>query len=116
MKKDSLNQQALRDLDYIKQCEKNYVTYLNSAEFYIKSKNQGSAVEYLCRSIALDPANAEAHLLLAKQYEVQKNYQDAIVNYQMYLQLKDNVKGNVSDRATFESRIKYLEKSVKIIQ
>jgi tetratricopeptide (TPR) repeat protein len=109
------NQQAITDLEYIKLCQKQAELYLNSAKFYLKAKNNTLATNYLSRSLALDPSNAEAHLLLAKLYEKQKRYAGAIKNYRAYIALNKNPKNKKSIEKA-EKKIKNLEKSLKILQ
>lgn len=105
LKDDATNQEALNDLDYIKKCKKYANNYFKSAQFFLKSKNSASAMEYLSRSLAMNPNNAQAHLLLAQLYEKQKNYPSAVANYRAYLGLGLNS----SDAKKIENKIKKLE-------
>lgn len=90
LKNDPQNQQALNDMDYIQKSKKNADNYFKSAQYYIKTKNLNAAMEYLSRSLATNPNNAKAHLLLAELYEKQNNYKDAVANYRAYLGLMPN--------------------------
>lgn len=106
------NQQAQGDLDYIVQCEKNAETYLKSADYYMKTRNSGVALEYISRALAISPNNLDARLMLAKSYEAQKNYEEALANYRICLGLETKQQ----DKNKIETKIKDLEKLVKIIQ
>lgn len=90
LKTDAQNQEALSNLGYIQKCKKQADSYINSAKFFLKSKNEPIAIEYLIRSIEINPNNPQAHLLLAKIYEKQKNYSAANTNYRAYLGLESN--------------------------
>lgn len=105
LKEDVQNQEALSNLDYIRKSKKYADNYFNSAQFFIKSRNLPTAVEYLSRSLAVNPNNPQAHLLLAKLYEKQKNYPNAAVNYKSYLGLEPNS----SDAKKIEKKIQSLE-------
>lgn len=88
LKNDVKNQEALSDLDYIQKCKKYANTYFKAAQSFIKTRNNNAAMDYLSRSLAANPNNPEAHLLLAQLYEKQKNYQEAVTNYKTYLGLE----------------------------
>lgn len=90
LKIDSQNQQALNDMDYIQKSKKSADNCYKSAQYYLKVKNYNGAMEYLTRSLAIDPNNPDAHLLLAQLYECQKDYRNAILNYKAYLGLAPN--------------------------
>lgn len=107
LKSDVQNQQALNDLGYIQKCKKYADNYFKSAQNFIKEKNLSAAMEYLSHSIAIDPNNPQAHLLLAQLYEKQKNNQDAIANYRAYLGLQPNI-ANTAYAKTIEKKIKKL--------
>lgn len=85
---DEQNQQALDNLDYVHKSEKCADNYFQSAQYFIKAKNFATSIEYLNRSLAINPDNAQANLLLAKLYEKKKDYQNAAVNYKTYLEMK----------------------------
>lgn len=99
---DSQNQEALNDLDYIQKSKKHAEDCFKSAQFFVKSKNYITAIEYLNRSIAINPNNPQAHLLLAQLYEKQKNYSGALVSYKAYLSLMPNA----ADSAKIQKKIK----------
>lgn len=90
---DAQNQEALYNLDYMQKCKKSADNYFNSAKIFLKSKNTPAAMEYLTRSLSINPGNPQAHLILAKLHEKQKNYSDAAVNYRAYLGLEPNSAG-----------------------
>lgn len=105
LKADPKNQEAINDTDYIQKCRKYANNYFKSAKFFLKSKNLTTAMEYLSRSLAVDPNNAQAHLLLAQLYEKQKNYPSAVANYKAYLGLNPNP----DDAKKIEKKIKNIE-------
>ncbi len=105
LKNDSQNQEALGSLEYIQKSKKNANNYYNAAITFIKSKNQSAAVDYLSRSLALNPNNSQAQLLLAGLEEKQKNYQYAVVNYKAYLGLAPNAR----DAKAVDRKIRNLE-------
>lgn len=90
LKEDSTNQEALNTTDYINKSKKYADNYFQSAKHFIKTKNLSTAMEYLSRSLAINPNNAQAHLLLAELYEKHKDYQNAAANYNAYLSLEQN--------------------------
>ena len=102
---DNGNEQALSDLDYIEKCKDYANNYYKSAQFFANKKNYPTAIEYLSRSLAINPGNAEAHLLLAELYEKQKRYNEALLNYQIYLALTQSSK----DRNKVEKKVIKLE-------
>lgn len=106
LKKDSKNQQALSSLDYIQKSEKQSDNYFKAAQYCAKTRNPNSAMDYLSRSLALNPNNADAYLLLAQLSEKQKNYKAAVYNYKAYLGLAIKA----SNRTSIEKKIIHLEK------
>lgn len=90
LKEDKANQEALSNLDYINKCKKYAESYFQSANHFVKSKNLAAAEDYLSRSLAFNPNNAQARLLLATIYEKRKDYQNALVNYKAYIGLEPN--------------------------
>lgn len=90
LKTNPQNQQAISDLDYIQKSKKYAESLYKSALYFVKSKNLTTAMEYLSRSLAANPSNANAHLLLAQLCEKQKDYQNAVSNYKAYLNLAAN--------------------------
>lgn len=105
LKVDLQNQEALNDIDYIQKAKKYAENYFKSATKFLKTNNTTTAAEYLSRSLALDPSNEQAHLLLAQIDEKQKNIPAAVSHYKAYLSLCPNV----SDAKKIEKKIKYLE-------
>lgn len=88
LQEDSQNKLALDNLDYVTKSEKCAENYFKSAQYFIKVKNTATAIEYLNRSVEINPNNAQAVLILAKLYERNKDYQNAAMNYKIYLGLK----------------------------
>ena len=105
LKTNHQNQSAISDLDYIQKCTKHADNYFQSAKNFLKSKNLSAAIEYLSRSLAIDPNNAQAHMLLAQLYEKKKDYPEALANYKAYLGLEPNS----SESKKIEKKIKNLE-------
>lgn len=87
LKTNPQNAQAISDLDYIQKSKKYAESLYKSALYFVKSKNLTTAMEYLSRSLAADPNNANAHFLLGQLYERQKDYKNAAINYKAYLNL-----------------------------
>lgn len=99
------NQQALNDMDYIEKCKKYSINYAKSAQAFQKSRNKASAIEYYQKSLAINPNNPKARLELAKLYDKQKEFNDALNNYRAYVGL------------TQESRkTKKITKRIKVLE
>lgn len=92
LKVDSRNPMALNGIDYIKKNKKIADKYFESAQTFLKAKNYTIAVEYLNRSITANPNNAQIRLILGEIYENQKEYQEALINYQAYVGLNPDAK------------------------
>lgn len=90
LKYDSQNQSALNSLDYIKKCKRYSNSYYNSATCFLKDGNVSSAIEYLYKSISVNPNNPQARLLLGEIFEKRKDYNEALSNYKAYLGLLPN--------------------------
>lgn len=90
LKTDPQNQEALSSLDFIQKNRKYADNCFKSAQIYVQSKKPSMAIEYLSRTITADPNNSQAHFLLAKLYEKQKDYPSAVSNYKAYLSLTPN--------------------------
>jgi len=90
LKNDAQNQEALSNLDYIQKCKKHAKNYSKTGKSFVKSKNISAATDYLSRSLSINPNNPEDQLLLAQLYEKQKQYQDSLSSYKMYLGLVPN--------------------------
>lgn len=105
LKNDAKNQEALSNLDYMQKCKKYADNYFKSGKYFLKSGNQPSAIEYLSRSLAVNPSNAQARLLLAQLYEKKKDYAAALNNYKAFLGLSPNS----SDAKKVEKKVQCLE-------
>lgn len=105
LKVNPQNKDALSDLDYIQKCRKSANNYFKSAKYYVKSKNSSLAIEYLSKSLSVNPNNAQAHLMLAQLCEKDKDYPQAVSNYKAYLSLYPNP----SDTARIQRKIKGLQ-------
>lgn len=105
MQKEPQNQLAANSLDYIQKCENYAGNDFKSAEYFAKTGNYPAAMDYLSRSLANNPNNSKAHLLLAQLYERQKDYKSAVLNYKAYL----NLEINPPDKKYIEKKIIRLE-------
>lgn len=90
LKADPKNQEALNNLDYIQKSKKCADNYYKSAQKFLSSRNYSTAMEYLNSSLAINPNNANAHMQLGNLYEDQKDYAEAVAQYQAYLGLEPN--------------------------
>lgn len=90
LKKSPQDVQIQSNLDYIKKNKKYAESCYSSAMTLIKSRNNSMAIEYLNRSLSVNPYNAQAQLLLAELYEKQNDYQNASRCYKAYLGLEPN--------------------------
>lgn len=88
LKADSTNKEALSGLEYVRKSKKYADNCFISAQSFIKAKNFSTAVDYLNRSVDVNPDNAQAYLLLGKLCERQKDYTNAVANYKIYLDLQ----------------------------
>lgn len=102
---DQNNQQAINNLNHINKCKKIADNYYNAAVKFISERNNPAAVDYLNRSLEINPINAQAHLKLAQLLEKQKDYEGALVNYKAYLSL--NPYGY--DSKSIQKKIKQLD-------
>ncbi|HPT41872.1 MAG TPA: tetratricopeptide repeat protein, partial [Candidatus Gastranaerophilaceae bacterium] len=109
LKSDPQNTQALANSDYIKKCEKYSQNSLKSAQYFLKSKNYPTAQEYATRAIGLNPNNSQGYVILAEACEQQKDYNSAIANYKIYL----NMTPTSADKNKIQNKIKYLENRFK---
>lgn len=99
------NQEALSNLDYVQKSKKYADNYFKSAQSFLRARNYSMATEYLARSLSINPNNSKAHLQLAKLYDNQKDYQDALNNYKAYMGLEPNS----SNLKNVQKRIQCLE-------
>lgn len=105
LKADPKNQQALSDFDYIQKSKKYSNNYLKSAQYFVKARNYTVAADYLTRSLAANPNNAQSRLLLAQMDEKMKDYENALKNYKIFLSLNPTA----PETKAIEKKIKYLE-------
>lgn len=92
LKNDSKNQEALCDLDYIQKSKKYAQNSYKTALAFEKSKNYNAEIEYLSRSIGVNPNYADAYLHLAETCEKTKDYVEAVKAYRSYLGLVPDAK------------------------
>ncbi len=108
LQNDPDNIQAKSGMNYIKKQKDNANIYYNSAVIFIKQNNRSSAIEYLVKSVSSNPNFANAHLLLAQQYDKNKDYCNALNSYKAYVSL---VPANININK-IEKRIKQLDKKL----
>lgn len=101
--------EALNDMDYIAKCKKYSINYDKSAQAFLKSRNSASAIEYFKRSLAINPNNPKPHLQLAKLYDKQKEYNEALNNYRAFIGLTPEDKKSKRIIKKVVKRIKKLE-------
>lgn len=106
LKTDPKNQQAISSLEYINKCEKYADNDFKSAQYFLKSGNTNAALDYLLRSLSVNPNNPQGYLLLGQIYEKQKKYKDAALNYKIYVGLE----GNSDNKTKIQKKIIRLEK------
>lgn len=104
LKSDPKNPEALNNLEYIRKNKKCAENYYSSAQKFLSTRNYSMAIEYLSRTLAINPNNADAHLQLGTLYERQKDCESAIAQYKAYLSLEPNA-GNAK---ALEKRIQRL--------
>lgn len=85
LSKDADNKIALSNFEYILKTENRSNAILKDANVFFEKKNYILAREYAIRALNFNPSNVDALLLLAKASEKDKNYYNAIYNYQKYL-------------------------------
>lgn len=88
LKEDSANKEALSGLNYVQKSKKYADNCCKSAQSFIRARNFSAAIDYLNRSVDVNPDNTQAYLLLGKLYEKQKDYTNAVANYKIYLDLQ----------------------------
>ncbi|HEV8384344.1 MAG TPA: tetratricopeptide repeat protein [Candidatus Acidoferrales bacterium] len=63
--------------------------------FYLKKKNYDAAIERFLDAVRYKPGFARPHYLLGRAYEGKRDYEDAIIHYNAYLEIlpqADNAK------------------------
>jgi len=103
---DMQTQQAISDLDYITKSKKYADTSFKTAQYYLKTFNKNVAIEYLSNSLAVNPNNPDAQIILAKLLETQHDRQGALSHYKAYLGLETNP----ANKWLVEQKIKRLSK------
>lgn len=107
--RDPYNKVAKSNLDYIVKTENRSNAILKDANKLYDDKQYVLAREYAVRALNYNPANKEAVLLLANTCEKEKNYEDAVSNYQKYSNF--NLKKRYAKRV--QKKIDKLEKKIK---
>lgn len=109
LSKDTKNKVALNNFEYILKTENRSNAILKDANTFFEKKNYILAREYAIRALGYNPSNVDALLLLAKTNEKDKNYYDAINNYQKYLAYPHKN----SEIRKINRKIRRLEKKLK---
>lgn len=105
LKKSPQDAQIINNFDYIKRNKKYADNCFSSAMSFIKARNNSMAIEYLSRSISINPYNAQAQLFLAELYEKQNDFQNASKCYKAYLGLEPNA----SNTKRIQAKIRKLD-------
>lgn len=106
---DKDNKIAISNFEYILKTENRSKALYDDGTVFFEKKNYILAREYATRALNFNPSNVNALLLLAKANEKDKNYYDAIYNYQKYLAY-DHTKREIRK---INRKIKKLEKKLR---
>ncbi|OGI16877.1 MAG: hypothetical protein A2255_03965 [Candidatus Melainabacteria bacterium RIFOXYA2_FULL_32_9] len=110
---DSGNLKAMRALERIQRNEELAVAKMNVAKGFYNTRQRAAAIEAFRDSISLNPYLAEAQLLLAKTFEKEKYYFNAIEHYTAYINLA-NTEGKDTDK--YKRKIAKLNEKVQRMQ
>lgn len=103
------NTKAIRSLQRIHKNEKQARIKLNISKNFLRQKQYGLAIESLKGCLNLNPYLTEAQLLLAKTYEKQKYYFNALEHYNAYL----SIEGNVKDSKKYKKKVNKLFRHIQ---
>lgn len=82
--------ESIRQLDVVTRREKqNALAWCLLAQAYRRKDMYRDSIEAARNSIRLNPTNGEAHLWLAESLRMDKQYRDAVTEYERYLKLSD---------------------------
>lgn len=113
LSKDPGNQKAARSLERIQMNEEQAVAKFNLAKGFYNEGQILASIEAFRDCLALNPYLADAQLLLAKSFEKEKYYFNAIENYTAYVNIA-NI--NNKDSAKYNEKIAQLTRKIKNLQ
>lgn len=107
---DPNNLKAKRILERIRKNEDQSISRVKTAEAFYNEGQRMAAIEAYRDAIALNVYLPEAHLGIAKAFEKEKYYYNAIDHYTAYVNLIDISK--IDDKEKYTNKIEYLKKKV----
>lgn len=108
------NLKAKRILMRIKRNEAESVSKTRIAEAFYREKQTRASIEAYYDALAMNAYLPEAHLGLAKAFEKEKFYYNAVDHYTAYLNLIDVSK--LEDREKYQSKVERLKKKIAGIE
>jgi tetratricopeptide (TPR) repeat protein len=102
------NLKAKRLSERIKSNKEQAISKYRVAESFYKGKQRIPAIEAYRDALALDPCLAEAHLGIAKAFEHEGYYYDAMEHYKAYITLVDSS----IKTGKYESKVKKLQNKI----
>lgn len=111
---DPNNQKAKRIAERIKRNEEQSVSRMKIAEAFYKERQRKAAIEAYLDAIDLNAYLPDAHLGLARAFEKEKYYYNAIDHYTAYVNLIDVSK--LDEKEKYTAKISYLKKKVSGIE
>lgn len=82
---DNIDEAILQYEEYLKTSKNNEVAYLNTGILYSRKEDYPKAIEILKQGKSVAPKNIEIQKELAKAYHLNKNYNEAILEYDSLL-------------------------------
>ncbi len=80
---------------------------------YMSQKNYTKSLEYILKSLALSkklglPMNIkQASNNLVRIYKEKKDYKNALLNYELFIQMRDSINNKETQKASIKSQLKY---------
>ncbi len=95
--------------------DKRAIAYLlnNIAALYLNQKNYNKALKYSVNSMKLSkelgyPSNIKnAAIILTKIYKGKNDYKNALINYELFIQMRDSISNQETKKASIKSQLKY---------
>ena len=115
---DPQNVTAKRYLDKIKKSEDDAESQYNIAKAFYDEHQRLAAIEALRDCISINPDLPEAQLLLAKAFEKEKYYTNAIEHYNIYINLAstDDIQGYQRKINSLTNKVQKMQEQGKIIK
>lgn len=107
--KDNSNLKARRLIERIEKNETDAKSKLKVADAFYSERQRKAAIEAYKDALSLNPYLEDAHLRLAKTYEKEKEYNNAVEHYAAFIKLVD-VSHNVNK---YERKIEKLKKKLQ---